>query len=87
MPSLAHLIVRLSALAHILAMVRRIGSLALDTSNPKSLAWLASWMCMSCLAREETTCLATLDVVAMTTDLEDSVVGPAPTATPPRPPC
>ena len=70
LPNLAHLLVRLPALAHLLAMARRIGFLALDTSSPKSLAWLASWMCMSCLAREGTTCLATLDVVAMTTDLE-----------------
>ena len=70
LPNLAHLLVRLSASAHLLAMVRRIGFLALDTSCPKSLAWLASWMCMSCLAREETTCLAIFGVVAMTTHLE-----------------
>ena len=38
LPNLAHLLVRLRALAHFLAMVRRIGFLALDTSKPRSLA-------------------------------------------------
>ena len=37
LPNLAHLLVRLTALAHPLAMVRRIGFLALETSSTKIL--------------------------------------------------